>query len=77
MPYEGGPGAYWALLGPDVAFMRTVYDFERAAQGISASGFPEAKEFTRKQLLAPMAAAEASEFFERIAEERARTQPVD
>ena len=26
MPYEGQPGAYWALLGPDVEFRRTEYD---------------------------------------------------
>ena len=25
-PYEGRPGAYWALLGPDVEFRRTEYD---------------------------------------------------
>ena len=26
MPYEGRPGAFWALLGPDVEFRRTEYD---------------------------------------------------
>jgi predicted phosphodiesterase len=31
LPYEGEPGAYWALLGPDVDLRRTEYDVERAA----------------------------------------------
>jgi predicted phosphodiesterase len=31
LPYEGRPGAYWALLGPDVELRRTEYDVERAA----------------------------------------------
>ena len=26
LPYEGRPGAYWALLGPDVELRRTAYD---------------------------------------------------
>ena len=26
LPYEGQPGAFWALLGPDVEFRRTEYD---------------------------------------------------
>ena len=31
LAYEGRPGAYWALLGPDVELRRTGYDVERAA----------------------------------------------
>jgi putative phosphoesterase len=31
LPYEGRPGAYWALLGTDVELRRTEYDVERAA----------------------------------------------
>ncbi|MEP6893020.1 MAG: hypothetical protein ABI927_04490 [Gaiellaceae bacterium] len=26
LPYEGTPGAFWALLGPDVELRRTAYD---------------------------------------------------
>jgi putative phosphoesterase len=29
MPYEDEPGAYWALLGPDVELRRTAYDATR------------------------------------------------
>jgi putative phosphoesterase len=33
MPYEDEPGAYWALLGPEVEHRRTVYD-DSALEGI-------------------------------------------
>ncbi len=36
MPY-GHPGAYWALLGPEVEFRRTDYDREAAAERIRQS----------------------------------------
>jgi len=31
LPYQGKPGAYWALLGPGVELQRTAYDVDRAA----------------------------------------------
>jgi predicted phosphodiesterase len=40
MPYERTPGAYWALLGPDVALRRARYDVVAAAETIRATGFP-------------------------------------
>jgi predicted phosphodiesterase len=40
MPYEGVPGAYWALLGPDVELRRTEYDVDAAAERFRASGDP-------------------------------------
>jgi predicted phosphodiesterase len=43
-PYEGRPGAYWALLGPDVELVRTDYDAEAAAELVLASGQPNAEE---------------------------------
>ena len=30
LPYEGRPGAYWALLGPGVEHRRTDYDLDEA-----------------------------------------------
>jgi predicted phosphodiesterase len=30
IPYQGRPGAYWAILGPDVELRRTEYDLELA-----------------------------------------------
>jgi putative phosphoesterase len=38
MPYEGAPGAYWALLGPDVEHRRTPYDVAAATAAVRASG---------------------------------------
>jgi putative phosphoesterase len=43
-PYEGEPGARWALLGPDVELRRTEYDYEATAALYRASGIPEAEQ---------------------------------
>jgi diadenosine tetraphosphatase ApaH/serine/threonine PP2A family protein phosphatase len=59
MPYEDEPGAYWALLGPDVDLRRTEYDVDRALAEIAATGFPE--EWPRASR------DEATEFFEKVA----------
>ena len=67
MPYEDEPGAYWALLGPDVELRRTEYDLERAAVAIRTTDFPGADEFADEHVLHPAGAAEATEQFERMA----------
>jgi predicted phosphodiesterase len=64
MPYEAAPGAYWALLGPDVQLRRTDYDRERAAERIAGSVWPGADEFVRENLLAVPSRAEALAVFE-------------
>ena len=62
MPYEREPGAYWALLGPDVDLRRTAYDADATAKAIEESGWPDEW---------PVATPEdATEFFERISRER-------
>jgi diadenosine tetraphosphatase ApaH/serine/threonine PP2A family protein phosphatase len=71
MPYEREAAAYWVLLGPDVSLRRTNYDVEDAAARFRASAFPEADEFVTESLLNPPDPDETSEFFEKIAEERA------
>ena len=59
MPYEDEPGAYWALLGPDVELRRTSFDAEEAAARIAATGYPgEIPTASRR---------EASEYFEGLA----------
>ncbi len=63
MPYEQEPGAYWALLGPDVELRRTDYDTEAAATAIRESGWPEEWPAATPE--------EATDFFERISRERA------
>jgi putative phosphoesterase len=69
MPYEGEPGARWALLGPDVALRRTAYDVEAAAERVRASGLPGADEFAGEYVLTSYSAEEASQTFERMAAE--------
>ena len=64
MPYEAEPGAYWAVLGPDVELRRTAYDLEAAAARILATGWPEADDFVRENLLTVPSRAEALAAFE-------------
>jgi len=40
MPYEDRPGAYWALLGPEVEHRRTEYDASAAVEAIAEAGWP-------------------------------------
>ena len=63
MPYEQEPGAYWALLGPDVELRRTAYDVNAAAKAIEESGWPEEWPAATPE--------EATDFFERISRHRA------
>jgi putative phosphoesterase len=44
LPYGAAPGAYWALLGPDVELRRTDYDVSLAAAAYRESGFPDAEQ---------------------------------
>ena len=65
IPYEGRPGAYWAILGPDVEFRRTEYDVEKLVQVVVDSGFP-AEELYRESLIEPSARRAVAEFFESL-----------
>ena len=67
MPYEARPGAYWAILGPDVELRRTEYDLETAAAAIRKSGFPDAEEFAAENVLTVPSAEEATAQFEAAA----------
>jgi len=66
MPYADRPGAYWALLGPEVALRRTDYDFVAAAASFRQTGFPHREVFAR-QVVQPPTAEEATAVFERRA----------
>ena len=74
MPYEDTQGAYWALLGRDVELRRTGYDHNQAAERIRATGFPGAAEFAVEHIVNSTSASEATEFFERMSEERLRAE---
>jgi predicted phosphodiesterase len=67
MPYEERPGAYWALLGPELELRRTEYDLDAAAAAIRATGFPGGDVHARETVLNVPAPAEATEHFERLA----------
>jgi diadenosine tetraphosphatase ApaH/serine/threonine PP2A family protein phosphatase len=71
MPYEGTPGAYWALLGTDVEFRRTEYDLDAAAEAIRVTTYPDPEEKI-ETLTKPPTAQEAAEVFEAQALEEAR-----
>ena len=62
--YEPQPGAYWALLGPDVELRRTPYSIETAVAAIEASGDPAARRML-ELLRTPPSRAEVIEHAER------------
>lgn len=68
IPYEGRPGAYWALLGRDVELRRTEYDLDEALSELRAGGFPDLDEMLKESLVDPIDPREVSEFFERQAQ---------
>ena len=65
LPYEGHPGAYWTMLGPEVEPCRTEYDVEAAAAAMRASDDPRAAEIAQ-MLVDPPTRAEAIEHAERV-----------
>ena len=62
MPF-GERGAYWLLLGPDVQFRRTLYDFAKAAEQIRGTQYPLAEDFAANNILQPPSEAETLERF--------------
>jgi len=71
MPYADRPGAYWLLLTPTGYEHRwTPYDVEAAAQAIRSSGYPQAQALAEENVLTVPTAAEATDVFERMAEQR-------
>jgi hypothetical protein len=69
MPY-GHPGAGWALLGPDVALRRTMYDAAAAARIIEASGYADAHQWAADYVLNHYSDTEALEAFTAIARDQ-------
>ncbi|SRR6266545_599458 len=61
MPF-GAPGAFWALLGPDVQLRHTSYDLAKAAERFRDSPYPQARE-DAKNLLQPPSEEEMLEAF--------------
>jgi len=72
LAYEGRPAAFWTLLGPALEPRSTAYDHPAAAEAVRRLGFPGGEDYAARYLLAPPPAEEATAFFERLAEERAK-----
>jgi predicted phosphodiesterase len=62
MPF-GERGAHWLLLGPEIQFRRTEYDFENAAARIRATDYPQAEVFAATNILNPPSADQMLETF--------------
>lgn len=58
----GDPGAYWALLGPDVQLRHTPYDLRKAAERIRETQYPQAQE-DADNILQPPSESEMLEMF--------------
>jgi predicted phosphodiesterase len=67
MAYEGRPGAFWALLGPDVELRNTGYDVDAALRAADETGYPEAESLRRWLRDEIPTAREVAEFFEQQA----------
>jgi predicted phosphodiesterase len=65
--YEGRPGAFWALFGPDVELRSTPYDVEATLAAADEAGFPETSSLRAWLRDEIPTAAEVAEFFERQA----------
>lgn len=63
MPY-GTPGAHWLLLHSSIQPMRTDYDLVRAADSVSNTSYPGAREFADRNVLHPAAEEEMLALFE-------------
>jgi len=64
MPYEGRPGAYWALFGPGVESRRTEYDLDAAVGELRAGRYPDLEEMLKESLVEPADPDDVARFFE-------------
>jgi predicted phosphodiesterase len=53
LPYEGRPGAYWALLGPEIELRRTEYDVDETVALYRASGQPNVEQIVEMMVEPP------------------------
>jgi putative phosphoesterase len=67
IPYEGRVGAYWAVVGPDVAHRRTEYSVDELLERVRTIGFPDPEKFYGESLLQPSPRKEVAEYFESVA----------
>ena len=53
LPYEGKPGAFWAMFGPDVEMRRTEYDLDETIERYRASGQPNVEQIVEMMVEPP------------------------
>jgi predicted phosphodiesterase len=53
LPYEGKPGAFWAMFGPDVEMRRTEYDLDETIDRYRASGQPNVEQIVEMMVEPP------------------------
>ncbi len=63
LPYQGEHGAFWALLGPDVALRRTPYAVDAALESLASSGFPSVLEIFQDPVRGTARAESATAYF--------------
>lgn len=63
MPFAAPRGAYWLLLGPEVQLRRTEYDFEKAADHIRATTYPDAETLAVRYIIDPPTEVESLKMF--------------
>jgi predicted phosphodiesterase len=64
LPYQGAPGAFWAVIGPEIELRRTAYDADAALASLASSGFPSAAEIFGESLHGTASAESATAYFE-------------
>ena len=62
----GRPGAYWAVITPEVEMRRTEYDFESAAGRIRTKDWAGADEFASENVIKPPSVEDAMKFMRDI-----------
>jgi putative phosphoesterase len=65
LPYQGQPGAFWALLGPEVELRRTDYDVDAAVAQMRATDDPRVEQIV-ELMLEPPSRDEAIEHAEQV-----------
>jgi predicted phosphodiesterase len=64
LPYQGEPGAFWALFDRDVELRRTPYDVDAALVSLASSAFPSAPEIFGDSVRGAASAESATAYFE-------------
>ena len=67
VPYQGVPGAFWALLGDTVSLRTSTYDVASACEAMASSDCPYVNEVFVEALLKPPAMDDVARQFEDIA----------